>query len=76
MSTTDFQPVATPALTDDELQAWDWRAALEREERTIPWLARHTRRSESAVRKYASGASPTPIGWLRLAHGALERTSG
>jgi len=75
MDTTEVQGV--PGTIDDEpeLRAWDWRAELKRQERSMSWLARHTQRSESAVNKYASGANPTPVAWLRHAAIALGRGS-
>lgn len=55
-----------------DLLAWDWRAALKREERSLSWLARHTERSESAVNKYARGVLTPPLDWLRAAAIALK----
>lgn len=57
----------TIPLDDAELRAWDWRAELRAQERSVPWLARRTGRSDGMVYKYASGALPTPIAWLRAA---------
>lgn len=67
MDTTELSTRDAGAATDEELRAWDWRAELERQERSIPWLARHTQRSESAVRQYASGVLSAPVKWLRMA---------
>lgn len=67
MDTTEVQAVASTQPTDDELRAWDWRAALKREERSYEWLARRTERSASAVTKYGGGSQEPPIAWLRQA---------
>lgn len=75
MVTTELSPDPSTESTDEQLRAWDWKADLKREERSMSWLARHTQRSESAVNKYASGAIPTPIVWLRMAAAALGRGS-
>jgi hypothetical protein len=72
MDTTEVRQPTASSPTDEELRAWDWRAELTLNERSMPWLARHTQRSESAVRKYASGENPTPIQWLRMAAAALR----
>lgn len=63
----------TQLRTDAELRAWDWRADLKAEERGIPWLAKRTGRSMSAVYKYAYGVLPTPIEWLRKAAAVLGK---
>lgn len=52
-------------LSDDQLRAWDWRSALDEDERDIPWLARKTGKAQSTVYKYAYGTRTTPIEWLR-----------
>lgn len=61
------------ALTDDELRAWDWKAALKAEERGIPWLARRTGRAQHTVYRYSWGTLPTPIEWLRAAAAVLRK---
>jgi len=50
-----------------DLASWDWRAELKHQERSIAWLARQTRRSESAVNKYAGGHLVAPVAWLKEA---------
>jgi hypothetical protein len=55
----------TEERTDADLRAWDWRAELRAQERSVPWLARRTNRSDQMVYKYALGRLPTPIAWLR-----------
>lgn len=57
----------TEERTEADLRAWDWRAELHRQERSIPWLARRTGRSDGMVYKYGNGVLPAPIGWLREA---------
>lgn len=52
-------------MTDDELRAWDWRADLKADERTIPWLARQTNRSQNTVYLYSWGKVKPQIEWLR-----------
>jgi hypothetical protein len=52
-------------FTDDDLRAWDWRAALKADERTIPWLARQTGRAQNTVYLYAWGKVTPQIEWLR-----------
>lgn len=58
---------------DDELRAWDWRAELERQERSMVWLARHTGRSYSAVTKFAWGKLTPSVEWLRRAAQVLGK---
>jgi hypothetical protein len=48
----------------DDLEGWDWHAELKRQERSIPWLARQTDRSQHTVYQYAGGHRPTPVEWL------------
>jgi hypothetical protein len=57
----------TEERTEADLRAWDWRAELRAQERSVPWLARHTHRSDAMVYKYSSGKLPTPVRWLREA---------
>lgn len=54
-------------LSEDELRAWDWRAALAADDRSIPWLARKTDRSDRTVYSYAYEQRRPPIAWLRSA---------
>jgi hypothetical protein len=56
------------------LRAWDWRAELTRQERGIPWLARHTDRSQNTVYKYAWGLLKPSVEWLESAARVLGRT--
>jgi hypothetical protein len=62
--TEPTQQMSAPPV---DLVSWDWQAELKRQDRRIPWLARQTERSESAVRKYAAGVIPTPPAWLATA---------
>ena len=55
----------TEPFTDDDLRAWDWRADLKADERTIPWLARQTGRAQNTVYLYAWGKATPTIEWLR-----------
>jgi hypothetical protein len=52
-------------FTDEELRAWDWQAALYQDDRSIPWLARQTRRHQNTVYTYSWGKRTPPIEWLR-----------
>ena len=56
---------------ESALRAWDWRAALRAEERSIPWLARQTARSPRTVFAYAEGLRRPPSSWLRAAADVL-----
>lgn len=67
MTDTEIGQTAVVAPTEDELRAWDWLAELKRQERSIPWLARHTQRSQHSVYQYANGRQPTPLVWLEQA---------
>ena len=42
-----------------------WRDELDRQDRSLGWLARKTGKSTSAVSRYANGTLPTPAEWLR-----------
>lgn len=50
--------------TIEDLRSWDWRDELDRQERSMGWLGRHTERAASTVARYASGSLPTPDEWL------------
>lgn len=56
---------------DAALRSWDWRKTMKAQERTVPWLARHTTRSQSTVYKYSYGILTPPVEWLRNAARAL-----
>lgn len=56
-----------------ELRAWDWRAALKADERSIPWLARRTGKSVRTVYGYSRGEFPIPLSWLRDAAAVLNK---
>ena len=64
---------APELLTDEDLLAWDWRADLEADDRSIPWLARKTDRAASTVYLYAYGRRRTPIAWLRAVAAVLRK---
>lgn len=65
-NTEDLQ---TAWITDPDaiadLRAWDWRAELRAQERTMTWLARNTDRSLSALYRYLYGSLTPPETWLR-----------
>lgn len=69
----DVQADQAPVAVED-LEAWDWKAALKREERSHEWLARRTDRSLSSVNAYAAGRLTPPLSWLRAAAAVLGRT--
>lgn len=58
--------------TVSDLRAWDWRAELERQERSMSWLAKHTGRTASAVYKFGSGELQPSIDWLKTAAAVLK----
>jgi hypothetical protein len=60
------------ATQHDDLAAWDWVAELERQERSLSWLARHTDRNKSTVYRYAHGLQ-APLSWRRAAARVLGR---
>jgi hypothetical protein len=62
-------------VTQDEaeLRAWDWRAALRADDRTIPWLARQTDRAQRTVYGYAYGTATPPLEWLQAAARVLRK---
>lgn len=62
-------PEVTPDSVD--LRAWDWRAELRSQERTLTWLARKTNRPKRTVYAYSSGQIPPPLQWLTDAARAL-----
>lgn len=64
-STEDLQDGAA-------LEAWDWVAELERQERSIPWLARRTGRHQNTVYRYSWGRLRAPAEWLAEARRVLE----
>lgn len=55
------------------LRAWDWRADLKADERTIPWLARRTNRAQRTVYGYSRGEIVPPLEWLRSAAAVLRK---
>jgi hypothetical protein len=57
----------------DPPDGWDWQADLRDQERTIPWLARKTGKSQSAVYAYAYGRNTPPPEWLRDAARVLGK---
>ena len=58
--------------TLDALREWDWEADLKREERTIPWLARKTGKSQRSVYSYRYGQARPPLEWLAAAFRVLN----
>jgi hypothetical protein len=63
MSTAEHDPTSVPT----DLAGWDWLAELRRQDRSIPWLARRTDRSQQMVYHYAHGKRPVPAKWLEMA---------
>lgn len=63
-------------MTQDEaeLRAWDWRAALKADERSIPWLAKRTSKAQRTVYGYSRGELVPPLAWLREAAAILGKT--
>lgn len=59
-------------VTDAELLAWDWRAALKANDRSPAWLARKTGHNYRAVYRYWHGQLEAPIAFLRSAMAVLE----
>lgn len=57
--------------TDADLRAWDWRAELKRQSRSVPWLARQTGRADQTVYQYSRGVTRPSIDWLRSAAAVL-----
>lgn len=57
---------------EDQLRAWDWLADLKADERTIPWLARHTGKSTRAIYAYSYGQAKPSVEWLRRAYRVLK----
>jgi hypothetical protein len=62
--------------TEAELRAWDWRAELKRQDRSIPWLARQTDRADQTVYQYSSGATRPSLAWLRDVARVLASSGG
>jgi hypothetical protein len=57
---------------ENQLRAWDWRADLKADERSIPWLARKTGAPQRTVYAYAYGEVRPPLSWLREAYRILK----
>jgi hypothetical protein len=59
-------------------QAWDWRAELRRQDRSLLWLARQTSAHRNTVYRYAWGKRAPSGDWLARAAAALNyrRASG
>ena len=55
-----------------QLRAWDWRADLKADERSIPWLARKTDTPSSTVYSYSNRTHQPPLEWLRTAYRVLK----
>ena len=70
MTYTEDLPI--PA-DEAELRAWDWRAALKADERSIPWLAKRTSKSQRTVYGYSRGELVPPLAWLREAAAVLGK---
>jgi hypothetical protein len=61
------------APTVVDLDAWDWKAELKRQERSMEWLARRTQRSVQTVYSYSQGRLTPRRVWLEMARSVLER---
>lgn len=59
----------------DALRNWDWQADLAREERTIPWLARKTGKSQRSLYAYRYGEARPTLEWLADAYRVLNGRS-
>ena len=57
---------------EHKLRTWDWLAELALEERSVPWLARKTGKSQRAVYAYKYGQSRPSLEWLRDAYRVLR----
>lgn len=55
-----------------QLRAWDWKADLRSDERSIPWLARKTGKPQRTVYAYSYGQVRAPLEWLRDAYRVLK----
>lgn len=75
MPLTEVSPVPDPAADEAALLAWDWRAELKRQERSLEWLARRSQRSVSSVNNYSTGRMVAPVAWLRLVADVLGRAA-
>lgn len=70
--------VLTPAdihsyeALERQLREWDWQADLELQERSIPWLARKTGKSQRSVYAYRYGQARPTSDWLRDAYRVLR----
>ena len=73
MALTELAQSPTPDPEEAALRAWDWRAALKADERTIPWLAKRTSRAQRTVYGYARGELVAPLDWLREAAAVLGK---
>ena len=62
-----------PQSDEAELRAWDWKAALKADERSIPWLAKRTSKAQRTVYGYSRGELVPPIEWLREAAAVLRK---
>jgi hypothetical protein len=69
-ATEDAQHVG---LTEAELRAWDWNAELKAQERSVPWLARHTGVRQETVYKFRWGTRTPSLDWLRSAARVLGK---
>jgi len=57
--------------TVESLEAWDWHAELQRQERSQSWLGRKTGKSPSAVNAFRLGRLKPSRSWLEDAAAAL-----
>lgn len=46
------------------LRSWDWLAELQRQERSVMWLARKTERSSRTLYRYSDGTTTPDLEWL------------
>lgn len=51
--------------TEQALRAWDWKAELDRQDRTVIWLARQTGRNYQQVYRFAKGDQVPDLAWLK-----------
>jgi hypothetical protein len=69
MTTEEVLPeqVTTAAEIEAALRAWDWKAELAAQDRTVIWLARRTDRNYQQVYRFARGDQQPDLDWLKAA---------
>ena len=80
MESVQVLPSIVQAALDHEqaetlLREWDWKAELDRQDRSKAWLARQTQTQPRSVYAYAYGEVKAPLKWLRKVAILLGRGS-